>query len=122
MEECCENCKYWVKNLLSFDNHEEYEDHLKYCGDCRRNAPKVNHDGKTIFPSTRENLWCGEYKPIKLEEKYSEDTEKMCASCQYAGSVHCSGSECINREYVDWEPFVKSCSISANLLDWKRKE
>lgn len=50
MTETCRKCRFW-----------------DITGECRRNAPTlVCSDGLAIFPTTRENDWCGEFRGLPV--------------------------------------------------------
>jgi hypothetical protein len=50
MDEICGNCKFW----------ELKDDHLLW-GLCRRHPPKMM-DFESLWPTTKDHDWCGEYE------------------------------------------------------------
>lgn len=38
-------------------------------GECRCNEPKINAEGKSVWPKTEFNDWCGKYEKRKKKWK-----------------------------------------------------
>lgn len=54
MSESCENCRFWLHNIVG--------DELKlFQGQCRAHPPAAGHG----FPGTYKHDWCGEWQENK---------------------------------------------------------
>jgi len=52
----CKTCTFWRRG------YDKTRRQPLAGGECRRHPPRVLNDGKTKFPATAEEAWCGEYR------------------------------------------------------------
>jgi hypothetical protein len=58
---CCGNCQYFVPDHRMMNRDADFV----VLGRCRRHAPVPDPRGSGTWPSTVDEVWCGDHEPKK---------------------------------------------------------